>query len=282
MRLFLGLVLVCAPLLARASEPVLLDRYWIIREQYAPPRLPCSIDQPCGDSAQLNVLPLQSREPGQIDRIFARMAAQLAASRVPDPHPDQPAICAVHAAQAAGVAGVYVPDGWDPERLEQSAKHEGLRGLTAVMVDLSNLSGPQDWEGDFGPDLQARVVTRFGEEGLRVLTKDEVDAHPGKPRMAIYLSHTNPDTGCWWSVFSSVTETAVLTRDLNVKLRAGIWSQSAGFSADNPEQGEFDAIMMVVEKFLADWRTANASDFEVTNVPPYRWDEAGNLIPNDR
>ncbi|WP_147125593.1 hypothetical protein [Shimia ponticola] len=263
------------------AEIDLLDRYWIIREEYAPPILPCQPDAPCGETAKLNVLPLQGGNPARIRRIYGQMAALSAASNVPDPHPDQPAICAVSAAQSAGVAGVYVPDGWNPKRLTKSAKNEGLRGLTAVQVDLSGLPGPRGWEGDFGADLQERVITRFEEEGLRVLTKDEVETHPGKPQMAVYLSHTNYDTGCWWSIFSSVTETAVLTRDLNVKLRSGIWSQSVGYSADDPDRSEFDAVTVIIETFLADWRAANALDFEVTNVPPYRWDEAGNLIPNE-
>jgi len=267
--------------LAWASDISVLDRYWIVRELYAPPQHPCLPDDACGDSTSIEVAPLQSDDPDQIERIFHTMTALQEASPVPAPHPDQPALCAARAAHQAGVAGVQIPEGWDPERLEKSAKHEGLRGLTAIYVDLSGLAGPNGWTGDFGGDLQARVVTRFAEEGLRLLTKDEVEAHPGKPQMAVYLSHTNPDTGCWWSIFSSVTETAVLTRDLNVKLRAGIWSLSQGFSADDPDRAEFDAVALIVETFLADWRAANADGFEATNVPPYRWDADGNLIPND-
>lgn len=277
MRHVLIFVFLTLMLPGRATADGLLDRYWIVQERFSPPDMPCDPDLPCGEGQSFEVLPLVGPRPERVRRIYDQMAKLSVGTFVP--HPDQPAICAAHAANSAGAAGVYIPEGWDPARLDMSAKNEGLRGLTAVQVDLSGLAGPSGWQGNFGPDLQRRVEARFAEEGLRILSKDEVDLHPGQPKMAVFLSHTDPETGCWWSVFSSVTETAVLTRDLNVKLRAGLWSQSAGFSADDPDQVEFDAIALIIEAFLADWKEANEEGFEVVNVPPYRWDADGNLIP---
>ncbi|MGB1235650.1 MAG: hypothetical protein ACPG5U_07945, partial [Planktomarina sp.] len=106
--------------------------------------------------------------------------------------------------------------------------------------------------------------------GIRMVSEEEVERVPGQPKLAVYFSNTNPDSGCYWSVFATLTQTAILTRDINVKVSAGTWAFMSGYDPDQPGLTEFDAITEVFTKFSTDFRAANARDFQPTNVAPYR------------
>jgi hypothetical protein len=147
--------------------------------------------------------------------------------------------------------------GFDPESWPLSKKLDALRGIKGVHFNLRKLKPPVGFVGDFGGGLQAVVEQKFQRAGLRVLSKAEMEKTPGQPRLNIYFSNTNLETGCHFSVFASFSQTVLLTRNHTVKLRAGTWGMSGGFSADFPDRGEFDAILVVVDKLLADYRKAN-------------------------
>lgn len=81
---------------------------------------------------------------------------------------------------------------------------------------------------------------------------------PGKPQLNIYFSNANAKTGCTYSLFASLSQTMLLTRNHTVKLKVGTWGSTGGPSADFPHGNEYDAVMRVVDKLLADYKRANS------------------------
>ena len=147
--------------------------------------------------------------------------------------------------------------GFEAESWPESEKSRALEGLRGVYFDLNALRGPQSYIGDFGPNVHAEVARKFDISGIPVLDEEALESTPGKPILNIYFSNTNPDTGCWFSVFAALSQTMLLTRNHTVKIRAGSWGMSGGYSADDPNRGEFEAIMLVVDSFIADFQKAN-------------------------
>jgi hypothetical protein len=172
----------------------------------------------------------------------------------PADHPDSPKIC--QNVEAAKVLG------FDPEMWPMSEKLDTLVGLQGVYFSLQKLKAPAGYEGPFGEQVHADVVKKFTAAGIPVLTEEQMEMTPGKPHLNIYFSNTNPDTGCWFSVFSSLSQTALLTRNHTVKFKAGTWGFGGGYSADHPDRDEYTAIMLVIDKFITDFQTANPDGVE--------------------
>lgn len=168
----------------------------------------------------------------------------------PVEHPDAPLIC-----QNVNAMTVL---GFDPESWDMSEKDMALRDLPGVHFSVSKLKAPEGYDGPFGEQLQAEMEQKFRNAGIPVFNKEEMKNAPGQPQLNIYSSNTNPDTGCWFSVFASLSQTVLLTRNHTVKLKAGTWGMSGGFSAEHPNRSEYDAIMLVVDNFIADYWKANS------------------------
>lgn len=180
---------------------------------------------------------------------------QLAKLRgLPVVHPDAPKTC--QNVEAAKVLG------FDPELWPISEKLDTLIGLPGVYFSLGSLAAPAGYEGEFGKQVHAEVTRKFQNAGIPVLTEEELETTPGQPHLNIYFSNTNPDTGCWFSVFASLTQTALLTRNHTVKFKAGTWGFGGGYSAEHPNRGEYASIMMVVDQFIADIQTANPNGLQ--------------------
>ncbi|MGB0798731.1 MAG: hypothetical protein ACPGRD_05385 [Planktomarina sp.] len=236
------------------------ERFWISREYISNGVDNCKPGT-CPQISKYTTRLFAPRNDDQLRRMMALLDFQSAANGLPLEHPEAPQFCANQ-----------VPDDtvvWNPEWMQMSHKLESLRGLEGLHVDVSGLKAPDWYEGDFGANLQAALVSKFTEAGINVVDKDVVDLIPGKPKMAIYFSHTNPDTGCWWSVFATMTQTAILSRDINVKLNVGSWAFMKGYDPDNLNFTEYDAIVEVFDKFVQDYAEANAEGFVPVNVPPY-------------
>jgi hypothetical protein len=172
----------------------------------------------------------------------------------PADHPDSPKVC--QNVEAAKVLG------FNPEMWQMSEKLDTLVGLQGVYFSLEKLKAPAGYEGPFGEQVHAEVVKKFTAAGITVLTKEQMELTPGKPHLNIFFSNTNPDTGCWFSVFSSLSQTALLTRNHTVKFKAGTWGSGGGYSADHPDRDEYAAIMLVIDKFIEDFQTANPNGVE--------------------
>lgn len=185
-----------------------------------------------------------------IYRLFGMLDFQAATRGRAAEHPQAPRICQHYDAE--------ILLGFDPERLELSNKVEALRELAGVEIDVRGLQAPAAFPGDFGERLQSEIESRFYAAGIRILSSEQAARTPGRPKLNIYFSNTNPRTGCTYSVFASLSQTVLLTRDTRVKLAAGTWAYSTGPSADFPEATEFDAILRVADAFIKDYLKANS------------------------
>lgn len=246
----LALGCVTLPVLADTEGAVPPNRIWLTWEsRYVDPQL-CAEKSYCETVGHYQTRLVETPSETQARQMMGALD-QLATRRgYPAEHPDSPQMC--RNVEAARVLG------FDPESWEISDKLEALRGLEGVYFDVTGLRAPPGYDGPFGPRMQADMEARFAAVGLRVLTEEERDVTPGKPHLNIFFSHTNPDTGCWFSVFSSLTQTALLTRNHTVKFKAGTWGFSGGYDPDNSDRSEYDAILIVVDKFLADYVEANS------------------------
>lgn len=241
--------------------PLDQERYWITKEELSYGVDKCR-DGRCPRHSEFTTRLFNPQEEAQMRRLMSLLDFQAAAEGRPLEHPETPQFCAQQMPSPDQVI-------WNPEWMQMSDKLEALRGLQGLYVDVSELKAPEGYQGEFGAELQKEVERRFEAAGIRMVTKEEVERIPGQPKLSVFFSATDPDTGCWWSVFSTLTQTAILTRDINVKLNVGTWAFMKGFDPDQLDATEYEAIVEVFDKFVEDFVAANDPDFEPVNIPPY-------------
>ncbi|MFM2356636.1 MAG: hypothetical protein RLZZ528_2372 [Pseudomonadota bacterium] len=145
------------------------------------------------------------------------------------------------------------------ETLPTSDRTEALRGLTAIGLDLTGLPPPPGMGEDFGRRVHAAVAGLLAAEGLATVAPDDSARLPGQPRLQIFLSYSDRALGCdyAYSLFASLTQTAVLTRDPGVKLPVGVWSFSAK-SGEGRGAGQEELLLIdAAEALLRDWNAVN-------------------------
>lgn len=252
-RIWIAMILSGAVFLAEVSlaqtKAKSLNRIWFIWENRAVDPDLCKAKSYCQPiSTYISRLVEEPNRKGAQSMIGAldKVAKK---KKLPVEHPEAPNICQLTNSQTIL--------GFEAESWPLSEKLDALRDLKGVYFSLEKLKPPEGYEGAFGLNVQHAVTDMMESAGISVLTEDEMEQTPGKPHLNIYFSNTNPDTGCWFSVFASLSQTMLLTRNHTVKLKAGTWGTSGGYSADDPDRSEFDAIMMVVSKFISDYRMAN-------------------------
>lgn len=237
------------------------ERFWISRE-----RISSGVDNCRGDDcprySEFTTRLFDPDKKDQMRRLMALLDFQAAANGLPLEHPETPEFCARQLPNPNQVI-------WNPEWMQTSHKLEALRGLEAIHVDVSGLKAPEGFEGPFGEALQEELEVKFAAAGIPIVDKEEIERVPGQPKLQVFFSATNPDSGCWWSVFATMTQTALLTRDISVKISAGTWAHMKGFDPDNLEMTEYSAISGVFDQFVSDYKEANAEDFEPVNTVPY-------------
>lgn len=260
------------PVLALESGEV-DTRFWILKEETTTGTDNCRAGE-CPSFQDFTTRLFNPRDRTQLDRIMALLDFQNAANGLPLEHPEAPEFCA---AQLPGPNEVI----WNPEWLEMSHKLESLRGLEGIHVDVSGLKAPVGFKGEFGALLQEAVETKFRAAGIRIVDKEEVMRIPGQPKLAVYFSATNPDSGCWWSVFATMTQTAVLTRNIHVKLNVGSWAFMKGYDVDSPDATEFAAINEVFDQFVADFKAAHDPEFVPVNQPPIILPDGREMLTPD-
>lgn len=225
------------------------NRIWFTWEQSQESPELCEKRNICTPVSKYTTRLIEEPTTAKAEEMVETMA-QLAKLRGhPKEHPDTPQMC--KNVEAAKVLG------FNPETWPMSEKLDTLVGLQGIYFSLQNLKPPAGYEGAFGEHVHADVVKKFEAAGIPVLTEEQMEKTPGQPHLNIYFSNTNPDTGCWFSVFSSLSQTALLTRKHTVKFKAGTWGFGGGYSADHPDRDERTAIMLVIDKFIMDFQTAN-------------------------
>jgi len=255
MRAFLGIWLVMAALMGVTAPVCAQDGvreaqyYWLLHETRRMKGGDCPDGPGCVSLRRFDPQRFDPALAPAMAEVMRRLKTESAARGQVIPPKDAPKFCENRAFEGAL--------NFDPETLELAPKLEVLRDLPGVYFDLTGLKPPEGFPGAFGKTLQAAFEGRFRRAGIRVLSKEEAERAPGHPVLNVYFSHTNPETGCWYSVFASLSQTVLLTRDPLVKFRAGTWSASSGIKTVGEAGTELDAILWVADKLVRDVLVAN-------------------------
>lgn len=242
-------ILVCSISVSAAMGDSAQNRIWFLWEQRGMNPDLCSHKNHCDPVSSYTPRLAEETSDTNARNMFTALEQLAAARNLPADHPEGPQIC-----QHTDAAAIL---GFEAESWPISEKTAALHGLQGVYFKLDTLTGPPNYQGEFGQNVHDTVVAKFNAANIPVLTEEEMENTPGKPHLNIFFSNTNPDTGCWFSVFASLSQTMLLTRNHTTKIKGGTWGFSGGFSPDNPDIAEFDAIMTVVDKFIGDFLLAN-------------------------
>lgn len=229
------------------------DRFWILWEKQEMVGENCPHGQRCTLKRNYASRLVDGINLQKMYRLFGMMdGAALSTGRLAE-HPQAPRICQHNDPE--------VLLGFDPERLPMVEKVEVLRGLAGVNFDLRNLAAPPGHSSDFGRKLHNQFVAKLKDAGIKILTKEEVSKTPGQPVLNIYFSHNEFNGACEYeyTVFASLSQTVLLTRDLRVKVTAGVWSYSMGSTSDKHKGSETDIILGVADSFITDYRLVNGN-----------------------
>ncbi len=231
------------------SDEVEKDRFWILWEKYKYIGENCPNGSECYKRRKFSSRLFEPRSKEAIYRLYGMLDSKALSSGHKVDHPEAPRICQHNDAE--------VLLGFDPEKRRFSEKLDALRDLKGIHFDIRGLKAPKGFDEPFGERLQSQFKEKFVSSGIRFFDADEYVSVPGQPKLSVFFAHANPETGCNFSVFASLTQSALLTRDLNVKLTVGVWSFSTGPSAEYPNQNEYDAILRVADAFVRDFKRAN-------------------------
>ncbi len=137
---------------------------------------------------------------------------------------------------------------------------DSLRGIDAVAVFTDYLSEPGTLKGRLRRQVRQRAEERLRSVGLRILSKQELEREPGKPRLEFYLSPGDPKVGCPFRVSISLRQEMVLGRETDTALYGGTWSEAGPSRLGLDEGAEIETIAFYLESFITDWRTANSTE----------------------
>ncbi len=257
--LILGVFLLCSvsfPALGQGNTAGSLipaqDRFWILWEKVSFVGHHCPGGPQCQEKRQYASRPLDTDNTGFIYRLFGLRDGAQRGAPWPQEHPGAPVICQRN--QAA------LSLGFDPAALPRSEKGEVLRGIDKLHLDLTTLKAPPGFSDTFGTRLQAEFTARLKAAGIQVVPKEALHLVAGQPTLNVYFSFTDPDDLCTYSysVFASLSQEVLLTRDLRIKVVAGVWSYSTGSTAKDHVGDEAQAILRVVDAFVRDHQYVNA------------------------
>lgn len=132
-----------------------------------------------------------------------------------------------------------------------------LHGLPGVLLFTGYLSEPPALKGRLQKDVFAAGSERLRAAGIRLLTEEEVENTPGKPRLELYLTNGDATKGCDFRVFLSLRQEVALARDPSLHLITGTWGDG-GLSRDGWNQGaELATFIYYLDRFIEDYRKAN-------------------------
>jgi len=224
------------------------NRSWVVLERRTLDLASCAPNTDCSHKSTYTTKFIEDLSPEQTDAMLNSIERLAKAQGHSTDHPEAPQFCSANPRTLTQdiAEGMRVND-----------KSFALKGLQGVFFNVTGMTGPPNYEGRFGLELQAIMQKKFQRAGLKVLTEDEMENTPGKPVFNVYFSNSNPNTGCTYKLFAGLRQTMLLTRNLDIKLKVGTWGSVGGYSADYPGASELDAIIRVVDKFLDDYKHAN-------------------------
>lgn len=228
------------------------DRFWILWERVNFVGTHCPGGAQCQEQRRFSSRPLDTSNTGFIYRLFGVRDGGNHVGTLPRDHPEAPEICSKNTSDF----GLN----FDPRALPRSEKGEVLRGVKQLHFDLTTLKPPPGFDGTFGRRLHQAFEAKLTAAGIRIVPQDQLHLVPGQPTLNLYFSFSDPSDLCKYeySVFASLSQEVLLTRDLRIKVAAGVWSYSTGSTAKDHQGTEADAIMRVVDMFVRDHQQANA------------------------
>ena len=168
-------VAICAVLACLDSRPVLADpqenRIWITWEHWQSKPELCEGKGHCAPVGHYITRLADTPDTSAARNMIGAMDSLAKSRNQPVEHPDAPLIC-------QNVNAITVL-GFDPESWDLSEKHMALRDLPGVHFSVSRLKAPNGYDGPFGEQLQAEMVQKFRNAGIRVFTKEEMEKAPG-------------------------------------------------------------------------------------------------------
>lgn len=108
-------------------------------------------------------------------------------------------------------------------------------------------------------DFSAQVRARLTEVGVRFLTKEEMEATPGRPTLVVSYAVRKESAGCIipFGVSMSINEETAMVRNPTIKLSGRAWSRQQKENLANNNYTPTDALTEVLDAFVADWTEAN-------------------------
>ena len=239
MTLYVSLML---PELARADDP----RFWLLQLNTEQVGQSCPEGVGCASHSSYVV---RSFPRGSENMVLPLIDLLDPASETGT---DVPVFC------AAGDATARL--GFDPESVPPAHKLAALKGLTAVGLDLRKTAIPPGANSDFGEALHNAFAAKLMAAGLKVTTPEKSKDLPGQPALNIYFSFSEGNGDCIYrySIFASLSQTALLTRDLQTKVVVGVWSLSAKTPKQDASGTEMTNLLGVADALVADFQQANS------------------------
>ena len=103
------------------------------------------------------------------------------------------------------------------------------------------------------------IRTSLSQAGVRFLSKEEMEATPGRPRLSIRFQPRSESEGCImpFSVSLSVSEETVMARNPAIKLSGTAFAATAKENLANRNYSPESALHEVVTQFVESWQAAN-------------------------
>ncbi|PIB22828.1 hypothetical protein BFP76_09865 [Amylibacter kogurei] len=256
-RVVIGGIFLCTAFATQAQNET--NRFWLMWEQSRIDLAACLHDGLCDPKRSFVTRLIEEPDSARAQSVFYELDRVSLARRQPPIHPETPIVCPANfyrIEQPASPSLQVNTDTPDYEKMEISDKLAPLKNLPGVYFKLDGVRGPTDDGGKFGKQLHGYVTDAMNKAGIPILTKEELENTPGKPQFSASFSGTQSN-GCTWRVSAMLKQTVLLSRDLSVKLASTTWASFGGFDAAQPKQDEFDALTMLIDKFITDYKKAN-------------------------
>jgi len=185
---------------------------------------------------------------------------------------------------------------------ENYASLAGLEGVHVVTRYVSN-SAKKYQLTDMKTDLDAQIKKRLNAAGLRLLNKKELATTPGQPSLTFYPAYTGIEieaamngatasvemrdensneldsSYCRSSIWASFLQSATILRDPNRQYKFITWGSGDNINdCENRGAWTYDAVLKVVDKFVADYKKAERENEIKSNLKPVN---NANEVPED-
>lgn len=130
-----------------------------------------------------------------------------------------------------------------------------LIGHPGVYFDPSSLDSEEATS-----TFSAMIVSQLTAAGVRLLTREQMEATPGRPTLSVHFSPRRESAGCIipYAFSMKITEEMVMVRNPALKLTGSIWSRTARQNLANLNYTPANALNEVISALITDWQAANS------------------------